>query len=614
MHTQRRFFLPLLFLAPVLLFSQLSLNLNFEQLSVEGVQRPWGWNVYAYSANAHSFCDTTTVHSGNYSLSLENQVKNDSTFYEMAFFIEPTQILNKKLKLEGWIKTDRLNGTAGIRLFTVGAKGEGFAELAADKTSVAKSFKGWKKYSLSLSVDEAAHSIYVSAYLSGSGKIYFDDFSLFIEDQLVREVPVAPSFSPKEIQELGSSTRPFVSVRPSSKVKYVAGEYTDLYFFKEMVGDARIIALGEATHGTSEFFQLKHRLLQYAIHELGVRVFVLEDNQLLVERINQFVLKGKGTAREVIRGLFAVWNTQEMLDLIRWVRAYNAAHPDDQVEFVGMDVQNPQLALDSLVKFLGQRAPTVLRTVQPLLEDYRAGWQNAFFMPDSTLSAWESNLDKVLAIVSGKKASWLKLANSPEEEAAIEWAIQNARLLTQNMASVRSFGFEGRDKAMAENVEWILDRRGPDTKMIVWAHDSHINRGEADVPTHNYFSGQSMGAHLADKFGDDYRAFGLFTYQGSCRGTISYSDFTQVEFELFTSPVGSLDEGLHQLAMLKKSPLLLMNLGPLKNKGWLNIQRPVRYVGYVAEDYGFGGRYVIPKQFDGLFFVDKTKASKKIID
>lgn len=168
---------------------------------------------------------------------------------------------------------------------------------------------------------------------------------------------------------------------------------------------------------------------------------------------------------------------------------------------------------------------------------------------------------------------------------------------------------------MAENIDWILANRPKGTQALVWAHDSHVCRGEASDPEENYFLGECMGAHLSQKYGSDYRAFGLFTYQGKCRGTISYSNLTFTEFNLFTSPGGSLDAGLHHAATARNSPNLMLDLRPLKNNKdyrWMNIRRPVRYAGYVAEDYGFGGRYVIPYQFDGIIFIDTTSAAQGI--
>ena len=119
------------------------------------------------------------------------------------------------------------------------------------------------------------------------------------------------------------NAQPFETTQPVVTPKLETVDFNDLKPFGGVIKKARISALGEATHGTSEFFKLKHRLLQYGIHELGVRTFILEDNQLQVERINRYVLWGEGSARSSIRGLFAVWNTQEMLEMIDWIRAYN---------------------------------------------------------------------------------------------------------------------------------------------------------------------------------------------------------------------------------------------------------------------------------------------------
>lgn len=127
------------------LFSQLPLNLDFERLSVEGLDRPWGWTVYAYAANIRSVCDSLEVHSGTYSLKIENPGKNEDSLYELAFFIEPSQVLNKKLRLEGWVKAETLEGKAGLRLFTVGPEGDGFAELEEDKITLTQANEDWTK-------------------------------------------------------------------------------------------------------------------------------------------------------------------------------------------------------------------------------------------------------------------------------------------------------------------------------------------------------------------------------------------------------------------------------------------------------------------------------------
>jgi len=587
------------------LFSQQHLNLDFEKLSVEGMARPWGWSLFAYAPNTFSQCDSNTVYSGKYSLKVHNETVGDSSLYELAFFIEPNQILNKKLELKAWAKTKNFLGHAGVKIQSVGAEGDGFGVLQEAKSAIAEESDEWKPYQIGLDLGDEPHSVFVSVYMAGSGTVWLDGLELKIDGKKVDRAPVAPTFTGPQQAWLNQKSQSFETVTPSESVNYSKEEFADLSYFKTMVGDARIIALGEATHGTREFFQLKHRLLQYAVHQLDVRTFVLEDNQLRVERINDFVLYGKGTAESVIKGLFAVWNTRGMLELIRWVRAYNEKHSNDPVLFVGMDVQNPQLAIDSLDGFLAEKSPELRLEVDELLADYEKQWQNAYYLEEAKVKKWEEQAKGVYEKIEGKKSDWLSRANTDTERMEVEWAIQNARLIQQNIASILSGGFEGRDKAMADNVGWILDKRSRGKRILVWAHDSHVNRGEAAVPTHNYFQGQAMGAHLARRYGDDYVAFGLFTYRGQCRGTLSYSNFKQIEFDIYTGPTGSLDEGLHRVAQAIQSPLLMLDLRPARNPSeafrWLTQQRPVRYVGYVAEDYGFGGLQTTMRRYSASF-------------
>ena len=100
--------------------------------------------------------------------------------------------------------------------------------------------------------------------------------------------------------------------------------FRDMQPFKEIVGEARIAALGEATHGTREFFQPRHRMLEFLVEEMGFRVFAMEANWTEALRVNDYVLRGEGDAAKVLAGLyFWVWNTEEVLAMIEWMRSYN---------------------------------------------------------------------------------------------------------------------------------------------------------------------------------------------------------------------------------------------------------------------------------------------------
>src|SRR5262245_28356138 len=136
------------------------------------------------------------------------------------------------------------------------------------------------------------------------------------------------------------------------------GAFHDLEPFGAMVGNARIVSIGEATHGTREFFQLKHRLIEYCVSELGFTMIAFEANYGSTLAVNDYVLGGKGSATEaVVRGLqLAFWATEEVVALVEWVRAWNMAH-DRKVKFYGFDMQWGTPSALHLLDYLRRVAP-----------------------------------------------------------------------------------------------------------------------------------------------------------------------------------------------------------------------------------------------------------------
>ncbi|MEV5593616.1 erythromycin esterase family protein [Streptomyces sp. NPDC052496] len=119
------------------------------------------------------------------------------------------------------------------------------------------------------------------------------------------------------------------------------GGLADLRPFGRMVGDARVVGLGEATHSSHEFFTVKHRVLRYLVEEKGFRAFALEAPWSTGLRLDAYLTSGKGDLKQIMdeefRGDYRWWNNAEYRDLLQWIRAYNVKHPKDPVRFVGDD-------------------------------------------------------------------------------------------------------------------------------------------------------------------------------------------------------------------------------------------------------------------------------------
>ncbi len=606
---------PILFAALLALFfilprveapAQQALNLDFESLSAEGPARPWGWAVFMRPEGASASLDSTETYEGRYSLRFACAGESEQS---MGYWISPYELAGRRLSLRGWVKTENASGAAWVSLSAYGENGL----IREVKSAEFQGSTAWKAFELDFSESAPAHSYFIILSMKGSGDAWFDAFRLSIDGVEKRAVEAAESFSAEQMEWLRANSAPVESLRPAAAGKEES--FSGLESFRKAVGDAGIIALGECTHGTSEFFQLKHRLLQYAVKELNVRVFAIEANQVEVERINHYVCGGEGAAEEVIKAMFRVWNTEEMLELIRWLRAYNQEHPEDKVEFAGFDLQDPSLPMDSLSHFLRAWEPTLRPIVDSLQGPYREAWRAQYYpqAPDSVRAAWKTNSERVWAVVSEREAAWNGQAHTEAGKKRVARAVQNARLALQAADIAYNQNVSRRDTFMAENIRWIQSQCKPGRRILVWAHDSHIARGDAPDYRHNYFNGSGMGRYLSAFYGEGYRAFGFSTYSGQYSATVSYYNHTVVPVNATPAPRGSFDEALHRLAEESGANAWFLGLRPalaMEGNGWLLQPRPVRFVGYAAADFDYGAVMSVPFQFDGLFFVDRSSPSK----
>ena len=149
--------------------------------------------------------------------------------------------------------------------------------------------------------------------------------------------------------------------------------FDDMQPLKAMVGEARIVAMGEATHGSREIFQMKHRMLEFLVEEMGFTIFGIEASYPDCVAISDYVLRGEGDPAEALHGQgFWTWDTEEVLALIEWMRAYNedpAREP--KLKFYGFDMQvfEPavRVALPHLAQVDAEKAEDLENRFEPLM-------------------------------------------------------------------------------------------------------------------------------------------------------------------------------------------------------------------------------------------------------
>ncbi len=138
--------------------------------------------------------------------------------------------------------------------------------------------------------------------------------------------------------------------------------FEDLAGLAAAIGDARVVGLGEGTHGTREHFQMKHRLLEYLVEQMGFSIFAIEASTPEAQELDAYVLGGEGDVARLIGGMyFWTWNTEEVRDMVEWMRRFNAAekarNSPRRVHFTGFDMQTGAVAIAKVREFLAKHDP-----------------------------------------------------------------------------------------------------------------------------------------------------------------------------------------------------------------------------------------------------------------
>jgi erythromycin esterase-like protein len=166
-----------------------------------------------------------------------------------------------------------------------------------------------------------------------------------------------PTADQPPIEWLRRSARPFVTCEPG-------GTDRDLVPLRGIVGDARIVALGEVSSGTHEFFQMKHRIVEYLAAHMGFTLFAIEANMPEAYRVNEYILTGRGDSKALVAGISQWGNTREFLDVIEWMREFNRSGRG-RLQFIGFDMQSPTDSAAAVVtSFVARVEPTYLDSVK----------------------------------------------------------------------------------------------------------------------------------------------------------------------------------------------------------------------------------------------------------
>ncbi len=387
--------------------------------------------------------------------------------------------------------------------------------------------------------------------------------------------------------------------------------FDDVQPFARMIGDARIVALGEATHGTREFFQLKHRLVEFLVAELGFTTFAIEANWPECERVNDYVTTGGGDAAAALAGLcFWTWDTEEVLSLIEWMRSWNAEHGTArQVQFAGIDAQFPSRAVAHVRSYLGEIDAAFLASVSVSL-DLLSGLNLHGERHDDAI---EQQLSETVRSIETRFGEYEAAYVADSSRAEWRSACHQARILGQIDATRQTTDdaarFNARDRAMADNVDHLIRDAGSDAKVIVWAHNGHVTRDSGGMFDSNL---KTMGETLAERYGRAYFAVGFAFGAGSFQAMVEHDpgEWALTEVTLGAPPASSLDAAL---AAAAQSPASLLDMRQQQDclAGWLSRELATRESGAVYSHQDENPAVIVPvSRYDAIAFVSQTTRAR----
>jgi erythromycin esterase len=411
------------------------------------------------------------------------------------------------------------------------------------------------------------------------------------------------------------------------------GDLSDLVPLKSRVRSARVIAIGEPTHGAHEPLAFRNRLIRFLVEQTGVTAVTIESGFTESWAVDSFVRGGPGNAADIARDHLTdrFGHLDENRELIQWLRDYNTAaraKGHRRVRFYGIDVSGggrldgPRHAIDFALDFLSRadraeaeriRAP--LASVLPPADDDVFG-----DLPPSALARFEASFP-ALAEAMARDRERLITRSSAEE---YSWALHNLEVARQLARVIRETppfpqlrpgeslehamcsgpiptaeSVATRDFAMAENVRWVVDHEGPEGRVVVFAHDGHVMMLDRGIWA-CFPKPLSIGTFLRRSYGKDL--FVIATSSASAAATLSPPMPGTDKPESLSN---SIDSALANVGL----PRMILDIRSARQDPeawrWLSRQRAIR-LNIVAH-----GLMTPSVAADAFFFVNRLTPARR---
>jgi protein-L-isoaspartate(D-aspartate) O-methyltransferase len=396
-------------------------------------------------------------------------------------------------------------------------------------------------------------------------------------------------------------------------------ENADLDPLLARIGDARVVLLGEATHGTSEFYRMRARISQALIERKGFNLVAVEADWPDAARIDHYVRHRDvppAEWRAFSRFPEWMWRNVEVHEFVEWLRAHNAARPmAERTAFHGLDLYSLYTSIGAVLRYLDEVDPESARVARrrygcltPWESDPATYGQMAL---TGRYRACEDDVTAMLSDMLRKRGEY-----STRDGERFMDAMHNARVVAnaERYYRVMYYGsaesWNLRDQHMFETLGELLRERGPQAKAIVWEHNSHI--GDARATEMSSRGELNVGQLCREAFGSGAYLLGFGTDHGTVAAADNWDEPMQVK-DVRPSHPESYERSCHDSAL----PSFFLSLRQRHEvRKQLMAPRLERAIGVVyrpqTELASHYFQAVLPRQFDEYCWFDRTSAVRPL--
>lgn len=340
--------------------------------------------------------------------------------------------------------------------------------------------------------------------------------------------------------------------------------YSDLSPLADLIGTSSIVGLGESHHTSGGFYQAKFRLIKYLVEIKGFRAVFIESPWIQAQRVSYYVDTCSGSPEQAIKGLFSVWQAENVVSMLKWICSFNQKHPDDKVVFFGVDIQQPwddvpalRSKLDHLIPEQSDNLVSSLSTCAGVGYASSAAWHvsnkykairnGTYEQLSEDNASCKKALDaidqKLLAVPFSSDVNWASVS-SIGLRAYNDQMFNYAMKIKTGLTIYNQYA--ARDRGMALVFQKMRELLAPKKKIALWAHNVHISLAGSFWDGSTF---KSLGYNLREMYGAEYFPIGIVGYNVEI-------NWPQSNKPRPASDSSYLDFLLHQ----QQEPFLLINM------------------------------------------------------